>query len=137
MARAWYTHIVAGRLQHSLRIFSRRVSVRAIRAPRSARLVLEHQGRLQTALTDLVTRHLHRDVHDAREFVRLVKRLERVNIVTFHENYDALRHKGNYRAAGIRLKSWQSVPVARRRFLWFRMLRGRVANSAKLGRATR
>src|SRR5262245_44276396 len=88
-ARAWYTHVVAGRFQRSIRRFSGFVSSKAATAPASGRLILEHRGRIQTSLTRLVARHLKRSRPDPREFIRLVRRLEEVCIVTFRENYDA------------------------------------------------
>ena len=128
MARAWYTHIVAGRLQRSLRSFNGLVSAKAAAASSSAALVLEHPGRIQSSLTRLITRHLKLPRPDPNEFVRLVRRLEKVCIVTFRENYDARCHNGNYRAAGIVLRQWSSLAPEQRRKLWSRMLRGRVAN---------
>jgi hypothetical protein len=56
---------------------------------------------------------------------------ERVHIVTFRENYDALKAKGNYRQAGITLVPWASLPAKRREALWKTMLRGKVANAGR------
>ncbi len=129
-ARAWYTHIRAVRLRRSVRRFSGKISARAARA-RSTPLRLEHYKRLQTNLTRLVQRHIAERVRDSREFVRMVLDCERVHIVTFKENYDALRANGNYRNAGIRLLDWRSLPEARRALLWRTLLRGKVANAER------
>ncbi|MEZ5465591.1 MAG: hypothetical protein R3F22_10295 [Lysobacteraceae bacterium] len=53
MARAWYTHVVAGRLSRRIRRFSGRVSQHAAEDP-EATLRLEHHQRIQTTLTALV-----------------------------------------------------------------------------------
>jgi hypothetical protein len=52
-----------------------------------------------------------------------------VHIVTFSENYAAMRADGNYRKAGIKLLAWRSIPTERRQVLWLKMLRGKVANA--------
>lgn len=129
-ARAWYTHVTAGKFTRRIRQFSGKVSARAVK-DRNAILRLEHQGRIQHALTTLVERHLKRKRAGPREFIRLVLRLETVHIVTLSENYAAMRNDGNYRRAGIRLLGWRFMPESRQRALWSRMLRGRVANAAK------
>jgi hypothetical protein len=50
--------------------------------------------------------------------------------VTFQENYDALKAKGDYLAAGITLIQWQSLPAERQATLWKEMLRGRMLSLA-------
>jgi hypothetical protein len=127
-ARAWYTHIVAGRLARLIRRFTGKVSASAAREPKGT-LRLEHFRRIQTKLTQLVARHVRLRRSRPGEFVALVMRCERVHIVTFQENYAAMRANGNYRKAGIRLRSWKSLPARTRTILWAKMLRGRVANA--------
>jgi hypothetical protein len=128
-ARAWYTHITSNSIRRSVRRFSGKVSERAARS-KNAPLRLEHYKRIQTTLTNLVDRHLKSKKSDAREFIRVVAACECVHIVTFDENYSAMRAMGNYRKAGIRLRAWRSLPEARRALLWKSILRGRVANAA-------
>ena len=128
-ARAWYTHVMAGGLARQLRIFTGKVSESAASNPRAV-LRLEHYARIQTMLTDLVQRHVAFKRPRPVEFVESVRAAERVHIVTFAENYAAMRHKGNYRAAGIKLIPWSKIPHSRQTTLWARMLRGRVANAA-------
>jgi hypothetical protein len=62
---------------------------------------------------------------------------ESVHIVTFTENYEVMHHDGNYRSAGIKLVGWRTIPAARRRALWQKMLRGRVANADEFAPAGR
>ena len=130
MARAWFTHIVAGRLARRIRTFTGKVSERAAKDP-SATLRLEHYRRIQTSITQLVRRHATLKSQRPDEFVKLVLQCERVHIVTFHENYEAMKANGNYRKAGITLRNWDSLPQKSRQALWNKMLRGRVANAAK------
>ncbi len=129
MARAWYTHIVAGRFSRRIRQFSGKVSRAAI-SDTKATLRLEHHARIQTTLTHLVEAHLKRKRPSPQEFVRVVLECENVHIVTFAENYAAMRHDGNYRRAGIELVAWRSIPQRRREVLWAQMLRGKVANAS-------
>jgi hypothetical protein len=91
--------------------------------------MLEHFMRIQTTLSDLVHRHRDADLVDPDEFVRIITDYEQVHIVTRSENYAAMRAKGDYKVAGISLVPWQSVPLARQRVLWTKMLRGKVANA--------
>jgi hypothetical protein len=128
-ARAWYTHVRAGRISQSIRRFTGKVSENAARS-KGKPLRLEHYMRIQTTLTSLVAKHLNAKKRNPREFVRIVWDYERVHIVTVAENYSAVRAKGNYRKAGIKLRAWRSLPLARRALLWRKMLRGRVANAA-------
>ena len=130
MARAWYTHVVAGRLSRRIRQFSGKVSHEAI-TDTKATLRLEHHARIQTTLTQLVEAHLKRERPNPQEFIRVVLECENVHIVTFAENYAAMRNDGNYRRAGIKLVAWRSIPQHRREAFWKQMLRGRVANAAK------
>ena len=128
MARAWYTHVVAGKLTRDIRQFSGKVSSKAARWPEGT-LRLEHHRRIQTTLTKLVERHVTTKCRDPDEFIRVVLRCESVHIVTFEENYAAMRAKGDYSEAGIKLVAWASLPLKTRRLLWKKMLRGRVANA--------
>jgi hypothetical protein len=118
MARAWYTHVCAGKFKRHIRLFSGKVSQEAI-LDLDATLRLEHHARIQTTLTDLVAAHLKRKRPSAHEFVRTVVENENVHIVTFAENYAAMSNDGDYRRAGIKLVSWA------------KMLRGKVANAAE------
>lgn len=128
MARAWYTHVVAGKFVKRIRHFSGKVSLEAISNP-SAPLRLEHHCRMQETLTSLVGEHLKSKRPSKQKFIQTLIESENVHIVTFGENYAALRHDGNYRNAGIRLASWRSIPAATRQILWSKMLRGKVANA--------
>jgi hypothetical protein len=130
MARAWYTHVCAGKFIRHIRLFSGKVSQEAI-SDLGATLRLEHHARIQTTLTGLVTAHLKRKRPSAHEFVRTVVDSENVHIVTFAENYAAMSNDGNYRRAGIKLVAWRSIPIERRQVLWAKMLRGKVANAAQ------
>jgi hypothetical protein len=132
MARAWYTHVVAGRFSRRIRQFSGKVSQKAV-SDANTILRLEHHARIQTTLTQLVEAHLKRKRRNAKEFIRVVLECENVHIVTLKENYDAMRSGGNYRRAGIKLVAWRSIPRNRREALWETMLRGKVANAAKFG----
>jgi hypothetical protein len=129
MARAWYTHVVAGRLSRRIRRFSGKVSREALANPESA-LRLEHHARIQTKLTQLVEAHLKRNRPAPGSFVSLVLDCENVHIVTFGENYAAMRNDGDYAKSGIKLVAWRNIPKKQRETLWQRMLRGKVANAA-------
>ncbi len=130
MARAWYTHVVAGRLSRRIRQFSGKVSREAIADP-NATLRLEHHARIQTTLTQLVEAHRQRKRLNPTAFARVVLECENVHVVTFRENYDAMRHGGDYKSAGIELVAWRSVPKEVRQVLWSKMLRGKVANAGQ------
>lgn len=135
MARAWYTHVSAGRLARQTRMFTGKVSSRAAEAPDET-LRLEHHHRIQTTLTQLVVRHISEDLTDPSEFIETVLRCESVHIVTFRENYDVLQTKGDYEAAGIHLISWQDIAPDAQAILWKKMLKGRVANAGHFRPAT-
>jgi len=128
MARAWYTHVAAGKFVSEIRQFSGKVSQRAVRDP-EATLRLEHPARIQTKLTTLVKTHLKYKSPRPRAFVRFILDAEKVHIVTFEENYLAMQNDGNYRRAGIKLIPWRGVPKKKQALLWKKMLRGRVANA--------
>jgi len=127
-ARAWYSHVMARTVTRRIRRFSGQISRSAV-LNSSGPLVLEHHGRMQTTLTELVNRHHKLGRPSPREFIALVQQLERVHIVTRKENYAARRAKGNYRDAGIQLVRWNTIPLKRREHLWKRMLVGRVCNA--------
>lgn len=126
-ARGWYTHIMAESVKRRLRKFTGSVSVAAASSSGDP-LRLEHYLRIQTALTDLVTRH--QEQPSLTEFLETLVAYERVHIVTVAENYAAMRAKGDYALAGIQLIAWKQLPENRRAELWRTMLRGRVANAA-------
>lgn len=128
-ARAWYTHIMAETLKRHIRQFTGKVS-RAAVAGEGTGLRLEHYKRIQTTLTDLVTRH-QANGHDPDEFIRTLVDFESVHVVTIEENYAAMRAKGDYAQAGIELVEWEEVPSERRAELWKSMLHGKVANAAQ------
>ncbi len=127
-ARAWYTHIMAEAAKRQVRRFTGEVSVSAL-ASTNEPLMLEHFKRIQTTLSTLVQRHREENISDAEEFVRILIEYEQVHIVTRSENYAAMRAKGNYDVAGIKLVAWASLPAERQRGLWETMLRGKVANA--------
>ena len=127
-ARAWYTHVTAGRIARKLRRFSGKVSLAAVVGVGET-LRLEHYHRIQTTLTSLVSRHLKEQTQDSAEFIETLLRCEKVHIVTFRENYSAMTAKGDYEAAGINLLDWEEITNARRTKLWMKMLRGRVSNA--------
>ena len=129
-ARAWYTHIMAEAFKRQLRQFTGQVSEAAVTATTEP-LRLEHFKRIQTTLSDLVKRHRTKGLNDPAEFIQILVEYERVHIVTRGESYDAMRAKGDYERAGIKLRSWDSLPSARQRELWRTMLRGKVANASK------
>jgi len=128
MARAWYTHVCAGRVKMRIRSFTGSVSAAAAADPTQT-LRLEHFLRIQTRLTQFVKAHIKEGKTDPADFIRLLVECERVHIVTFQENYDALKAKGDYLAACITLVPWQSLPVDHQAKLWVKMLRGRVSNA--------
>jgi hypothetical protein len=130
MARAWYTHVAAGKFSRRIRHFSGKVSAKAAANPRAV-LRLEHHARIQTTLTQLVAAHLKRRRQNPAEFIRVILRCENVHIVTFAENYDAMKSDGSYQRAGIKLIAWNKLPERRRNVLWSKMLKGRVANAVK------
>lgn len=127
-ARAWYTHIMAESVKRQIRHFTGNVSQQAVLA-NGTDLRLEHYKRIQTTLTGLVERHRQQEYGNADEFVRTLIDYERVHIVTVTENYDAMRHQGDYEKAGIVLVPWDAIPRDRRAELWRKMLRGKVANA--------
>jgi hypothetical protein len=129
-ARAWYTHIMAESTKKRIRRFSGQVS-RVASSEIETDLRLEHFKRIQTTLTGLVERHRSRGIRDPEEFVSTVLDYEQVHIVTFEENYAAMRAKGDYEEAGIELVPWVEVPKNRQQELWQKMLRGKVANAAE------
>ncbi len=129
-ARAWYTHVMAESVKKQVRRFSGQVSRVAV-AETSSELRLEHFKRIQTTLTSLVEQHRLRGMSDPDEFVRTILDCELVHIVTLSENYAAMRAKGDYDRAGINLVEWSKIPESRRKELWKKMLRGRVANAAE------
>ena len=126
-ARAWYTHVMAESVKRQVRHFTGQVSEQAVAAGGTG-LRLEHYMRIQTTLTQLVDRHRKQNVADPEEFVRTLLEYEQVHIVTIEENYDAMRAKGDYLKAGIKLVSWDELSPLRQSELWAKMLRGKVSN---------
>jgi hypothetical protein len=94
-------------------------------------LRLEHFLRIQTTLTQLVERHLKEGSRDAQEFINTIKRCEQVHIVTQSENYAAMKAKGCYQDADIKLVDWSSLGYDTQLKLWKKMLRGKVANHSE------
>lgn len=129
MARAWYTHILATRLAKTVRTFTGEVSKQAASNYLDMRLTLEHFGRLQHRLTNLVTEHL-KSGQKPEEFVALVRDCEKVRITTLAENYSAMKAKGDYSIAGIELIQWKDLDETCRTWLHKKVLRGRVANAS-------
>ena len=129
-ARAWYTHIMAESVKRKLRRFTGQVSVKAIEATNEP-LMLEHFMRIQTTLSKLVEKHRTSQRDDQEEFLTVLLEFEQVHIVTRGENYAAMRAKGNYELAGIKLLPWASVPLGRQQQLWNSMLRSKVANAVQ------
>jgi hypothetical protein len=127
-ARAWYTHIASNRLRRYLRIFSGKVSRRALEP--DAVLRLDHFKRLQATLTKLVAKHLRKGINPS-EFIKTVTKCERVHIVTFQENYRAMTAGGDYVRADISLIDWESIPQERQRTLWTKVLNGKVSNASE------
>lgn len=127
VARSWYTHATSERLKKYVRMFTGQVSIQAAKNLDSD-LRLEHYLRIQTTLTQLVKRHLDSDLNDPSDFINTILRCEQVHIVTKSENYDAMKAKGDYTAAGIELVSWGDIGLEQQQVLWGKMLRGKVAN---------
>jgi hypothetical protein len=132
-ARAWYTHVMAESVKRRVRQFTGQVSRAAI-AGDGTGLRLEHYKRIQNTLTNLVARH-QRDGRDPQEFVRTLLDFEAVHIVTIEENYAAMRAKGDYQTAGIKLVPWEDIRSDRRAELWKDMLQGKVANAIQFREA--
>lgn len=126
VARDWYTHATVERLKKRVRMFTGCVSERASNFEEELRL--EHFFRLQTKLTQLVENHMREDFRDAQEFIDTIKRCEQVHIVTRSENYAAMKAKGSYQDACIKLVDWSSLGYSTQLKLWNKMLRGKVAN---------
>ena len=126
VARAWYTHATAERLKKRVRMFTGQVSENAGRFKEDLRL--EHHSRIQTKLTQLVKDHVENGINDPMKFVSIIHRCERVHIVTRTENYAAMKSKGDYEAAGIKLLKWDELNFAQKELLWKKMLQGKVAN---------
>ncbi len=128
--RTGYTHWLGPELSNEIRTFSGKVSEAAINNGTHVGLVLEHFRRIQTALTELIGKHMAQG-EDRDEFITAVKSLERVHIVTKDEN-NRLRRKGvsgDYDKAGIKMKQWEEIPASSRAFLR-RKLVGNVCNSS-------
>ncbi|HDR9483227.1 TPA: hypothetical protein QDC20_000326 [Burkholderia aenigmatica] len=121
-------------MKRRIRQFTGLVSIAAI-AGDGTGLRLEHYKRIQTTLTELVSRHLRERLDDAGDFVRTLVEFESVHIVTVEENYAAMRAKEDYEKAGIVLLSWDQIPAERRAVLWASMLRGKVANANRFREA--
>jgi len=129
-ARAWYTHIASNPLRLHIRRFTGKVSQSAV-TDKSTSLRLEHFKRMQTILTQLVTRHLQTGTRYPTEFIKTILECEQVHIVTMSENYAAMKAKGDYSLAGISLVDWKDIPKERQQFLWKKILNGKVSNAAK------
>lgn len=127
-ARSWYTHVTSERIKRRLRRFTGKVSLEASK-PTNTPLRLEHFKRIQTTLTMLVERHRVLESPDPEEFLRVLCECEQVHIVTFEENYAAMRANGNYLKAGIDLVPWRTLSSDRKVHLWRKMLRGKVSNA--------
>jgi hypothetical protein len=128
-ARTWYSHVRAAKVVRTLRRFSGMVSRKAAESDPRAALRLEHFKRMQTIVTKMIERHRKLGTLDPDEFVRILIDCERVHVVTFAENYDAMRADGDYEKAGIELLPWRTLSLEKQAFLWKRMLRGRVSNA--------
>ena len=129
-ARAWYTHTASNSLKKHICRFSGMVSKNAALENDATKLRLEHFKRIQTTLTKLVIDHLKDGIHNAEEFVQVVLDCEQVHIVTFSENYDAMKAKGVYQDAGIELVEWQTISPNMQHFLWKNKLHGKVMNAS-------
>jgi hypothetical protein len=125
IARGWYTHLRSGKLKTKVRRFTGKVSREALKD--GAILRLEHFKRMQTALTQLVEKHLENGLDDPTEFVRVLLDSEQVHLVTFKESYAASKAKGDYALAGIDLVDWRDIPAQNRTFLWRKVLSGKVS----------
>ena len=126
--RTGYTHWLGPELSKEVRMFSGYVSEKAINNGTHTGLVLEHFLRIQAELTTLIGKHIDHGENEA-EFIKEVKRLEQVRIVTKKEN-DELRKKefsGNYKKTGINLVHWDSIDYKDRAFLRKKLV-GKVAN---------
>ncbi|OJF68495.1 hypothetical protein BK026_06665 [Alteromonas sp. V450] len=127
-ARTGYTHWFARELSKDVRYFSGYVSEAAVAHGQTVGLVLEHPHRIQTTLTQLISKHIEQG-ENVEEFVSEVKRLEKVHIVVKSEN-DLLKRKdisGDYSKAGIKLLYWNEIPHPNRRHL-LKKLSGNIAN---------
>lgn len=129
-ARAWYTHVAVQPLRRHIRRFTGKISHSAVISIDTP-LRLEHFKRMQTTLTQLVTRHLKAGTLDATEFIRIVLDCEQVHVVTMAENYAAMKAKGVYAVAGISLVDWHDIPKERQLVLWKKVLNGKVSNAAE------
>jgi len=127
-ARSWYTHVMARRLRKTIRKFSGKVSRKAIK---STNLRLEHYKRIQTSLTKLVEHHKRSKKNNPNEFVKLILECENVHIVTFEENYQAMKANGDYKKANIHLVNWNKISKKRRIEIWSKVLKGKVSNAEK------
>lgn len=127
VARSWYTHATAERLKKHVRMFTGFVSLNAANNTKEE-LRLEHYLRIQTTLTQLVKKHIDNNLCNPDDFINTILQCEQVHIVTKSENYDAMKAKGNYELAGIKLIRWETLEAKQREFLWNKMLRGKVAN---------
>ena len=127
-ARAWYTHVMAEKVKRQIRRFSGFVS-QAASSAESSPLCLEHPKRIQTTLTALVERHNKTNTVLPEEFIQTVVECETVHIVTVEENAAAKQANGDYGKARIVLLKWESLLPSRRKDLWSKMLRGKVANA--------
>ncbi len=54
-----------------------------------------------------------------------------MHIVTKKENYEAMKAKGDYNKAGIKLIKWNDLTLEQQKYLWRKMLYGKVANYKK------
>jgi len=129
VARSWYTHATSERLKKHVRRFTGFASQRSVESDEDLRL--EHYLRIQSQLTKLVQSHKEKGTNCPDAFVELILECEQVHIATKAENYAAMKAKGDYSLAGISLVAWEDIDPERRRFLWRRMLRGRVSNYKK------
>lgn len=126
--RTGYTHWIGPEIANAVRMFSGFASQNAVSNGTHIGLVFEHYLRLQTKLTQLMKKHIDLS-ENVNEFIREVKRLEQVHIVTRKEN-NILRRKsmnGDYDKAGIKLIHWNDIPKSNRSFLK-KKLSGKVAN---------
>ena len=129
--RGGYTHWLGPEFAKEIREFSGLVSRSALENGSETGLVLEHFLRIQTTLTSLIEKHMN-EGENVVEFIREIKRLEKVNIVTKQEN-DLLRTKkysGSYEKAGVEMVSWEKVPESSKYFLR-KKIRGKVVNADK------
>jgi len=127
-ARSWYTSTWSPALSSSIRIFSGNVSSAAIRNP-DGLLCLEHYNRLAASITQLIQKHTANNIEDHDTFLELIEECERVNITTDEENHTIQTNKGDYKASGIILISWENISHDIRSILFRNCLRGRVVNS--------